>query len=123
LPVANNGKEETGKSLLNKMCKEQDIMRGEALNLQGRAKTSRRRASERCPNRSKEQVRIRRLHATLALAYSEALRATVDSRVTAATRVGLKALGLDHLPEIILRHVQIGISPASGNQSSISPIA
>jgi len=82
-------------------------MRGEALKLQGRAETSRRRARERRPNRSKEQVRIRRLHATLAVAYSEALRATVDSRVTVATRVGLKALGLDDLPEAILRHVQI----------------
>ena len=89
------------------MREEQGIMRGEALKLQGRAETSRRRAHERRPNRSKEQVRIRRLHATLAVAHSEALTATADSRVTVATRVGLKALGLDHLPEVILRHVQI----------------
>jgi len=41
------------------------------------------------------------------VAYSEALTAAADSRVTVATRVGLKALGLDHLPEAILRHVQI----------------
>ena len=54
-----------------------------------------------------DQVRTRRLHATLAMAYSEALIATADSRVTVATRVGLKALGLDHLPEAILRYVQI----------------
>jgi len=89
------------------MREEQGIMRGEALKLQGRAETSRRRARKRRPNRSKEQVRIRRLHTTLAVAYSEALTATADSRVTVATRVGLKALGLDHLPEINLRHVQI----------------
>jgi len=89
------------------MREEQDIMRGEALKLQGRAETSRRRARERCPNRSKDQVRTRRLHATLAVAYSEALIATADSTVTLAARVGLKALGLDHLPEAILRYVQI----------------
>jgi len=82
-------------------------MCSEALKLQVRAETSRRRARERRPNRSKEQVRIRRLHATLAVEYSEALTATADSKVTVATRVGLKALGLDHLPEAILRHVQI----------------
>jgi len=64
-------------------------MRGEALKLQGRAETSRRRVRERRPDRSKEHVQIRRLHATLAVAYSEALRATVDSNVTVATRVGL----------------------------------
>ena len=40
------------------------------------------------------------------MAYSEALIATADSRVTVAARVGLKALGLDHLPEAILRYVQ-----------------
>ena len=74
------------------MREEQDIMRGEALKLQVRAETSRRRARERRPNRSKDQVRTRRLHATLAVAYSEALMATADSRVTVATRVGLKAL-------------------------------
>jgi len=45
-------------------------MRSEALKLQGRAETSRRRACERRPNRNKEQVRIRRLHATLAVAYA-----------------------------------------------------
>ena len=33
--------------------------------------------------------------------------ATADSRVTVAARVGLKALGLDQLPEAILRYVQI----------------
>ena len=82
-------------------------MRGEALKLQGRAETSRRRARERRPNRSKEQVQICRLHTTLAVAYSEALIATADYRVTVATRVGLTALGLDHLPEIISRHIQI----------------
>jgi len=89
------------------MHEEQEIMHCEALKLQGRAETSRRRALERRPDRSEEQVRIRRLHATLAVAYSEALRATVDSNVTVATWVGLKALGLDHLPEAILRHFQI----------------
>jgi len=89
------------------MREEQDIMRGEALKLQGRAETSRRRARKRRPNRSKEQVWIRHLHATLAVAYSEALTATADSRVTVATRVGLKFLDLDHFPEVILRHVQI----------------
>jgi len=73
------------------MREEQEIMLGEALKLQGRAETSRHRARERHPNRSKEQVQIRRLHANLVVAYSEALRATVDSRVTVATRVGLKA--------------------------------
>jgi len=62
-------------------------MRGEALKLQWRADTSRRRARERRPNRNKEQVRIHRLHATLAVAYLEALRATKDSKVTVATRV------------------------------------
>jgi len=71
-------------------------MRGEALKLQWRADTSRRRARERRPNRNKEQVRIRRLHATLAVAYLMVLRATIDFKVTVATRVGLKALGLDH---------------------------
>ena len=85
------------------MREEQDIMHDEALKLQGRAETSRRRARERRPNRNKEQVWIRRLYATLAVAYSEALTATADSRVTVATRVGLKALGLD----AILRHVRI----------------
>jgi len=78
-------------------------MRSKALKLQVPAETSRRRARERRPNRSKEQVEIRRLHATLTVAYSEALTATADSRVTVATRVGLKALGLD----AILRHVRI----------------
>jgi len=89
------------------MREEQEIMRSEALNFQDRGETSRRRARERHPDRSKEQ--IRRLHATLAVAYSEVLRATADSNVTVATpsRVGLKALGLGHLPEAILRHVQI----------------
>jgi len=87
------------------MREEQDIMRGEALKLQVRAETSRRRARERRPNRSKDQVWTRRLHATLAVAYSEALIATADSRVTVATRVGLKVLGLDYLPEAILRYV------------------
>jgi len=106
-PFANDNEEATGESLLNKMREEQDIMRGEAFKLQGRAETSRRRARERRPNRSKKQVRIRRLHATLAVAYSEALIATADSRVAIATRVRLKALVLDHLQEIILRHVQI----------------
>jgi len=106
-PVVNAGEEARGESPLNKVREEQDIMRGEALKLQGRAETSRHRARERRPNQSKEQVRIRCLHATLAVAYPEALIATTDSRVTVATRVGLKALGLDHLPEVILRHVQI----------------
>jgi len=41
------------------------------------------------------------------VAYSETLIATADSRVRVAARVGLKALGLDHLPEAILRYVQI----------------
>jgi len=82
-------------------------MCGEALKFQERVETSRRRARERRPDRSKEQVRIRRLHATLAVAYSEALIATADSRVTVDNRVGLNALGLDHLSEVILRHVQI----------------
>jgi len=41
------------------------------------------------------------------MAYSEALIATADSRVTVATQVGLKAMGLEHLPGITLRHVQI----------------
>ena len=89
------------------MREEKDIMRGEALKLQGPAETSRRRAPERRPNRSKDRVRTRRLNATLAVAYSEALIATANSRVTLATWVGLKALGLDHLPEAILRYVQI----------------
>jgi len=89
------------------MRDEQDIMRGEVLKLQGRAETSRRRACERRPNKSKDQVRTRRLHATLAVAYSEALIATTDSRVTVSARVGLKTLGLDHLSEVILRYVQI----------------
>jgi len=106
-PFANNDEEATGESLLNKMREEQHIMHGEALKLQGRAETSRHRARERRPNRSKEQVRKRRLHTTLAVAYSEVLIATADSRVTVATRVGLKALGLDHLPDVILRYVQI----------------
>jgi len=51
-PFANNGVEETDYSLLNTMREEQDIMRGEALKLQGRAETSRRRARERRPNRT-----------------------------------------------------------------------
>ena len=106
-PFSSEGGEATGETLLQKMREEQDIMRGEALKLQGRAETSRRRARERRPNRSKDQVRTRRLHATLAVAYSEALIATANSRVTVAARVGLKALGLDHLPEAILRYVQI----------------
>jgi len=106
-PFSSEGGEATGELLLQQMREEQDIMRREALKLQVRAKTSRRRARERRPNRSKEQVLIRRLHATLAEEYSEALTATADSRVTVATRVGLKALGLDHLLEAILRHVQI----------------
>ena len=71
-------------------------MCGEALKFQERVETSRRRARKRRPDRSKEQVRIRRLHATLAVAYSQALIATADSRVTVDTRVGLNALGLDH---------------------------
>jgi len=106
-PFSSEGGEATGELLLQQMREEQDIMRREALKLQVRAETSRRRARERRPNRSKEQVLIRRLHATLAEEYSEALTATADSRVTVATRVGLKALGLDHLLEAILRHVQI----------------
>jgi len=61
------------------MREEQNIMRGKAPKLQGR----------------------------LAVAYFEALIATADSRVTVATRVGLKALGLDQLPQAILRYVQI----------------
>ena len=89
------------------MHEEQDIMHGEALKLQVRAETSRRRARERRPNRSKDQVRTRRLHTTLAVAYSEALTAKADSIVTVATQVGLKALDLDHLPEAILRYIQI----------------
>ena len=80
-PFANDGEEETGDSLLKNLREEQDIMRGEAFKLQGRAEISRRRAHERRPNRRKEQVRIRRLHATLAVASSEVLRATADSRV------------------------------------------
>jgi len=72
-----------------------------------RAETSRRRAHERRLKKSKDQVQTRRLHATLSVAYSEALTATADSRVTVATRVGLKTWGLDHLQEAILRHVQI----------------
>ena len=106
-PFANEGEEATGGSLLNKMREEQDIMCVEALKLQERAEISRRRASKRSPDRSKEQVRIHRLHATLAVAYSEALIATADYRVTVATWVGPNALGLDHLPEVLLRHVQI----------------
>jgi len=82
-------------------------MRGEALKLQGKAEASRRRARERLPDRSKEQVQVRRLHATLAVAYSEALQATKDSVVTAATKVGLKTLGLDHLPEALFKHIQV----------------
>jgi len=89
------------------MREEQDIVRGEALKLQVRAETSRHRARERRPNRSKDQVRTRRLHATLAVAYSEVLTATADSIVTVATRAGLKALGLDHLLEATLRYVHI----------------
>jgi len=106
-PFSSEGGEATGESLLQKMREEQDITRGEALKLQVRAEISRRRVRERRPNRSKDQVQTRRLHATLAVAYSEALIATADSRVTVATRVELKALGLDHLPEAILRYVQI----------------
>jgi len=104
-PFSSEGGEAAGDSLLQKMGEEQDIMRGEALNLPVRAETSRRRARKRHPNSSKEQVRTRRLHTTLAVAYSEALAATANFRVTVATRVGLKALGLDHLPEAFLRHV------------------
>jgi len=104
------------------MREEQEIMRGEALKLQGRAETSRHRAHERCPNRSKEQVWIRRLHATLAVSYSEALRAAVDSKVTVATRVGLKALGLTgDNPKTSPNLSQLGIPSASGNQESASP--
>jgi len=39
-PFASDDEEATGESLLHKMREEQDIMRGEALNLQGRAETS-----------------------------------------------------------------------------------
>jgi len=106
-PFSSEGGETTGESRLHKMREEQDIIRGKALKLQVRAQTSRRRARERRHHRSKDQVQIRRLHATLAVAYSEALIATADSRVTVATQVGLKALSLDHLQEAILRHVQI----------------
>ena len=41
------------------------------------------------------------------MAYSQVLIVTAVSRVTVATRVGLKALGLDHLLEVISRHFQI----------------
>jgi len=54
--ASNDGEAETGESHLNKMRQEQEIMRGEALKLRGRAETSRRRARERHPDRSKEQV-------------------------------------------------------------------
>ena len=40
-PFSNDSEEATGESLLNRMREEQDIMRGEALKLQGRAETSR----------------------------------------------------------------------------------
>jgi len=105
--ASNDGEEETGESLLNKMCEEQKIMRGETLKFQGREETSRRRARERHPDRGKEKVWVCRLHAALAVAYPEALRVTADSTVTIATRVGLKTLGLDHLSEANLRQVQI----------------
>jgi len=80
-PFANEGEEATGESLLNKMHEEQDIMRSESLKPQGRAETSKYslRACERRPDRSKEQVRIRRLHATLAVAYATAYVAIADS--------------------------------------------
>ena len=84
------------------------MMRDEALKLQGKAEASRRRARERRPNRSKEQIRVRRLHATLAAAYSEAMGASGASP-TEAARVGLKVLGLDHLSEAVLN--QVFISP------------
>ena len=57
-PFAIDNEEATGESLLNKMREEQNIMRGKALKLRGRAETSRRRARERRPNRSKEQVHV-----------------------------------------------------------------
>jgi len=105
-PFAQPDKEETGESLFDKLREEQGIMREEALKLQGKSEAGRRRARERRPDRSKAQVHIRRLQASLAVAYSEALQATEDSPVTAATRIGLKTLGLDHLPEVLFKHIR-----------------
>ena len=68
-------------------------MRNETLKLQKKAETSRHRAQERWPDESKEQVRVRHPHATLAVVYSEAITVT-ENFVTQATRLGLKVMGL-----------------------------
>ena len=105
-PFVQSDQEETGESLFDKLRKEQGIMREEALKLQGKSEAGRRRARERRPDRSKEQINTRRLQATLAVAYSEALQSTEDSEITVATRIGLKTLGLDHLPEVLYKHIR-----------------
>ena len=127
-PFASDGEEQTGESLLNKMRKEQDIMRCEALKLQGRAQTSRRRASERHPNRSKEQVRIRRLHATRL--HATLLRGTErNSRIQSHSSYpgrtqgpGSGPLTRDN-PKTCPNLSQLGISSASGKRESASPTA
>jgi len=43
------------------------------------------------------------------MAYSQTMTVTENFILTQATRVGLKGMGLDHLPESILR--QIPVSP------------
>jgi len=83
--MQNEVEAETGKSLLDKMQKEQEITRKEALQLQEKAETSRRRSRERRSDRSKEQVRVHRLHTTLAVAHEEAMTAIEHATVTEAT--------------------------------------
>jgi len=97
----------SGETLLDNLMKKQDIMRQEALKLQEKSEKGRRRARERRPDRSKEQARVRRLHATLAVAYEESLRTSGEVKISEASRVGLKVLGLDHLSGVILRQIQV----------------
>ena len=89
-PLTRNESEaETRESLLNKMRKEQEIMRSEALQLQEKAEISRHRRKAGNKQGARQSLLITR-HSGICLCRG--MPATEDATVTKATRVGLKVM-------------------------------
>ena len=83
-----------GESLMKQLLIDQDTMKDEAIELQFKQAKARRRAKERLPDRSKEQTIVRRDHGILSAAYVDATRQKRNDRVTTATTMAMKILGL-----------------------------
>ena len=83
-----------GESLMEQLVADQEVMKDEALALQFKEAKARRRAKERLPGRSKEQITVRRHHGIFAAAYGDAIRQKSNDRVTTATVMAMELLDL-----------------------------